>query len=127
MGQTHSTETIKKLRLIRIKEIEIKNNLDQVYPNYSSRACRFFDYLNNKFNLNGKHAENGGEFYIQDLGYWVDYYEPDLNMVIEWDEERHYYKNGGLKTKDKDRQREITNHLNCVFLRIKQSDIVKEF
>jgi very-short-patch-repair endonuclease len=61
---------------------------------------------------NGRHALNGGE--LQVLQYFVDYYEPDLNLVIEWDEPHHKYR----REKDKIRQERIEKKLNCIFIRI---------
>jgi predicted HTH domain antitoxin len=114
-------ETKKKMRLAAIKRIKKQNNNNQICPAYNSDACNFFNYLNDKFDLNGQHAENGREFYIKKLGYFVDYYESDLNLVIEWDEKKHF-KNGQLKEKDIQRQKEIENHLGCKFIRIKEDE-----
>ena len=61
-----------------------------------------------------RHAENGGEFYIKELGYWVDYYEPNLNLVIEWDEPHHKKQ---IK-KDMYRAKEIIKETGCKFFRI---------
>ncbi len=113
-GRKHSEESCKKRRISRIKEIEYKNGY--IFPNYSINACKFFEYLNKEFNLKGLHALNGGEFYIKDLGYFLDYYESDLNLVIEWDEKSHKYK----KKKDKIREDEIIKYLKCTFIRIKE-------
>jgi len=65
---------------------------------------------------------NGGEFYIKELGYWVDYYEPTKNIVIEWDEKNRHYRKGQLTEKDIKRQEEITECLKCKFIRIKSED-----
>lgn len=47
------------------------------------------------------------------LDYRVDFYLPDLNIAIEYDEKAHlYYKN------DKERQTEIENYLQCHFIRV---------
>ena len=47
--------------------------------------------------------------------YYVDFYNPDLNIVIEHDEAYHRIKK--IKKADKLRQEEITSILNCVFYR----------
>ena len=96
----------------------ISNKFGQVAPNYNLEACSFFEGLNKKYNWKGNHAENGGEYYIEELGYWVDYYEPSLNLVIEWDEAYHVRQ----KDKDKVRQGEIENYLGCLFLRTTPKD-----
>ena len=68
-----------------------------------------------------RHAENGGEFYIKELGYWVDYYEPNLNIVIEYDEFAHRRK----QKKDVKRQQQIETLLKCKFVRIAETDDVQ--
>lgn len=50
--------------------------------------------------------------------YFVDYYIPELNVVIEYDEKHHYPK-GELRQKDVKRQKEIERRLRCKFVRIK--------
>jgi hypothetical protein len=75
-------------------------------------------------NINIQHALNGGEYHIEDLGYWVDGYDVKNNTVYEYDEQRHFIMTGKLRPKDIIRQEEITNHLNCNFIRIKYSDII---
>jgi hypothetical protein len=52
------------------------------------------------------------------IGFFIDGYIPHLNLVIEFDEEFHFDKNGFLLEVDKKRQSEIEDYLNCVFLRI---------
>jgi hypothetical protein len=68
--------------------------------------------------INIQHAENGGEFHIKELGYWVDGYDKENNTVYEWDEKSHYI-NGELREKDLIRQKEIKAFLNCKFIRIR--------
>ena len=55
------------------------------------------------------------------IGYSVDGYVPELNLVLEIDERHHYKFNGNLRSKDIKRQIRIENALNCKFLRIKDS------
>lgn len=83
------------------------------FPNYNIDACKYFDNLNKINNWNGRYATNGGELNV--LSYFVDYYEPIQNIVIEWDEPHHRRKIG--KSKDVIRQKLIKEHLKCKFLR----------
>lgn len=53
------------------------------------------------------------------VGYAVDGYIPELNMVIEIDEKHHYDRNGDLRKKDVKRQQLITESLNCDFIRVR--------
>ena len=111
-------EVRKKLRLATIKRI--KKMKGRVCPNYNFRACELFKQINDELKWNGKYAENGGEYYIKKLGYFVDYYEPKLNVVIEYDEK--YHNKTKYIEKDKIRQQEIVNYLKCKFYRIKQGE-----
>mgnify|MGYP001561246141 CR=1 FL=1 len=97
----------------------LKSCCGQDHPNYNLDACKFFKFLNLYCGWEGIYAENLGEFYIEELGYWLDYYEPILNVVIEWDEKRHY-KNNLLREEDIIREDRIKNYLHCKFIRIKE-------
>ena len=88
--------------------------------NYNETACKVFDKLNVKLGWNGQHALNGGEKIVK--GFWLDYYEPTHNIVIEWDEPFHYDSNGKLRERDMKRQHIIENELKCNFIRIKQDN-----
>lgn len=115
-GKTHSEETKRKQRLSVICRIEERHGV--VFPNYSIGACKLIEEYGKKHGYNFQHAENGGEFHIKELGYFVDGYDVDQNVVIEVDES-HHYKNGELKKKDKGRQKEIVEYLGCKFIRIR--------
>ena len=55
--------------------------------------------------------------------YFVDYYEPELNIVIEYDE-KHHFKGGELKEKDVLRMEYIKKTLHCRFFRYTESNNV---
>jgi hypothetical protein len=115
-------ESVRKIRIKAIDRIE-KNRLNgnQLVPNYNKSSIPI---LENKAKELGivdlQHAENGGEYYIKELGYWVDGYSMEKNIVIEYDERHHFDMNGELKIKDKKRQKEIEDYLGCQFIRIKE-------
>ena len=115
--ETRSDEWRRKHRLIRIKQIKERHG--QATPNYNPEACKFIEEYGRKHGYNFQHAENGGEFHIRELGYWIDGYDAQQNVVIEVDEP-HHYKNGRLRKKDATRQQEIEEHLGCKFIRIKE-------
>jgi len=106
----------------RLKTIErINRNIlegCQITPNYNRMACELFDSISEKENINIKHALNGGEYYIPQLGYWLDGYDEINNVVYEYYEKAHYVK-GKLKKKDANREKEIKKLLKCKFVRIK--------
>jgi len=110
-------EIRKNQRLAAIKRIESK--CGQMSPNYNSEACKLIDKYGKENNYNFQHAENGGEFHVSGLGYWVDGYDKEKNVVIEIDESFHFDINGNLNERDVIRQKEITKHLKCEFIRLR--------
>lgn len=116
-GKKHSDKTKRKIRLARIKYLnEIHNG--GVCPTYNPTACRIIDEYGKKYGYNFKHAENGGEHYIKGLGYWVDGYDEQKNVVIEYYEVYHKYPKA--KKRDLVRKNEIINRLNCKFIEIRE-------
>ncbi len=85
---------------------------------HSPIACELFAKINKEMGWNGQYTFNGGEFRV--LRYHVDYYEPNLNIVIEYDEKFH--KSTDQKEIDELRQRKIVKTLNCRFFRIKEGE-----
>lgn len=86
-------------------------------PLYNKTACVFFDMLNSYMGWEGKHAENGGE--VEVGGFWLDYYEPYLNIAIEWDEKHH--KLPSIRKKDSYREKYLIKKLGCSFYRIDEN------
>lgn len=111
-GKHHTQEYKKRQRLLAIDRItKMKGGLR---PNYNKNACKYFDKLSKENNWNLQHAENGGEYCV--CGYYLDAYDKDKNIVVEYDECKHY-KNGKLKERDIERQNNIINELKCDFYR----------
>ena len=114
-GKSHKSESIQKMRVSRISEMEEK--FGQVYPNYNPASIPIIEAKARELGITDlQHAENGGEYHIKELGYWVDGYSKEKNIVIEYDEPHH------KRQSDKDviREKEIIEHLNCEFIRIIQ-------
>jgi hypothetical protein len=114
MTQTQYDKYCKQRRLSSIEHWKTKHD---VYPNYNQKAIQILNQKAKELGITDlQHAENGGEFYIEELGYWVDGYSKEKNIVIE------YYESFHEKHKEKDlrRQNEITKHLNCKFIIIKE-------
>lgn len=107
---------------LRLKKLQlIKKNLEngyQIIPGFNKKACELFDKISKEKNIHIQHAMNGGEYYIKELGYWIDGYDIQNNVVYEYDEKAHFIK-GKLKEKDINRQKEIKKLLKCKFIRIK--------
>jgi hypothetical protein len=104
----------REARLKKLKEMNafISYNLNSIY---------YFDYINNKYDMKAYYGKN--EYKI--IGYSLDFYSPEYNLVIEWDEEAHY-KNNILREKDIIRQKKIENELRCKFIRIREKEFLKE-
>ncbi len=112
----HSEETKKKIRLHLIKRIQDnKYNGKQFYPVYNRNSIPILEQKAKELGITDlQHAENGGEFYIKELGYWVDGFSKEKNIVIEYYEKYHH--NLKQKQKDKLREKEIIKFLNCEFI-----------
>lgn len=106
-------EVKRKRREYRIEQIKLSGG----WTSYNKTACIFFDKLNKELSINGVHALNNGEKQI--AGYFVDYYEPNLNIVIEWDEPHHKKQ----IEKDMIRAKNIINEIGCRFFRIDQETL----
>lgn len=108
-------EHVKKIRVKRLKSIE--ERCGQIMPNYNQGSIPIIENFAKNNNLEFKHAENGGEFHIKDLGYFLDAYDEKNNVVLEIDEKHHFNIDGSLKEKDIIRQKEIIDYLKCKFIR----------
>lgn len=114
-------DTIER-RTKTLREIRKKYGITGFKPNFNREACKFFDYLNLSCNWHGTHALNGGEHYIPELGYWVDYYNREQNIVIEWDEKQHHFQGNSRVQSDIIRENAITQFLRCKFIRLIESN-----
>jgi hypothetical protein len=112
-------ETSRRMRVSAKKRIE--NRFGICHPNFNLTACDYFDSLEKEKMWNGKYATKTGEHYIEGLGYFVDYYEPTLNVVVEYDEPKHFV-GGKLKIKDVERMNEIKTNLQCKFFRYNEKN-----
>lgn len=119
-GKSVSNERKRQMRIHAINRIQqhIKDN-GQVIPNYNSSGCKVIDEYAKEHGYNFQHALNGGEFYIKELGYWLDGYDKEQNVAIEIDEKHHFDMDGNLLKKDIERQNEIQLFLDCKFIRIR--------
>lgn len=93
VGTKHTDEHNKKIRLSTISLIQ-QNILDggQLFPRYNKKACKYFDHLSQKNNWSLQHALNGGEYYIKNLGYWLDAYDEKRKIIVEYDENNHWHR-----------------------------------
>jgi hypothetical protein len=120
-GEDHPNkkpENREKLRLAYLKKKEKANG--KLVAFYNKDACALFDKVNSHFGWDGLHAENGGEHPVR--GWWLDYYEPTQNIVIEYDEKYHDTR----LIKDKIKQDEVTSILGCRFLRVQEGETLED-
>lgn len=110
-----TSEVKYKMRLAAIKRMDRNGVLG--CRNYNPLACEYFEKLNKENGWNLQHAKNGGE--IQVRGYFLDAYDKEKNIVVEYDESHHYRPS--VIPKDKIRQNEIISHLKCKFYRYDES------
>jgi hypothetical protein len=113
-GKVHTEEYKRNRRIQTIKRIEILKG--KISPNYNPIACKIIDEYGKKNGYNFQHAENGGEYHIKELGYWVDGYDKEKNVVIEYYENKH----NRYKERDEKRKQEIKKLLKCKFIEIKE-------
>ena len=114
-GKHHSEETKKKLRVAAVEYLE---NTIGSRPRYNKSSIPILEAIAKEHGWNIQHAENGGEFYTG-IGYFVDAYDKEKNIVLEFDEPAHYVDaaNNVLREKDVIRQNNIIAHLHCEFWR----------
>jgi hypothetical protein len=93
-----------------------------LFPNYNVNAIPIIEEYGKKYGYNFQHAENGGEYFVKGLGYYLDGYDVQNNVVIEIDEMHHFNKDGSLKQRDVIRQKKIEELLGCKFIRVKYED-----
>lgn len=121
-GRHHTSETKKKMQLSACQYLL---NINKHPCRYNKKSILFFDNLSKERGWNLQHAENGGEFYTG-IGYFVDAYDREKNIVVEYDEPRHYIdvEHNVLKEKDLKRQKEIIEHLHCEYWRYNEKTTI---
>jgi len=122
-GRKKSKDSIEKQRKTQIEQRRRKGLSNKFRPNFSELACTLFDKISSLCNIHIQHGLNGGEYNIVELGFWVDGYDKENNIVFEFDEARHFNNDGSLKEKDILRQRSIEQYLQCKFIRLNESHI----
>lgn len=90
----------------------IKENKSKV--GYNPKACDVFDFINQKMQWNGQHAKNGKEKVVD--VFFLDYYNPQLNIAIEWDESHH--RKNKHRRRDGFKSKVVMEALRCEFYRV---------
>lgn len=118
-GKKHTDACKIKHRIKRIEQIE--KNYGICYPNYNQKACEIFKSFDEINKTSGRYAMYGnGEYQIEELGYFPDYFNETLKIIIEIDENNHKYR----KEKDLIRENEIKKfYPGFKFLRFKDTEM----
>ncbi|MGL5752100.1 MAG: Rha family transcriptional regulator [Paraclostridium sp.] len=116
-GLKHLIKTTKDITLEMIQQLGV-NDIDVIYSN-SRFEISFINMLEealDTFNIKGIKQYNVDR-------YRIDFYIPEYNIAVEYDEEQHYNK-VNMKL-DMEREKYIKSKLNCEFIRCdyKNSDI----
>jgi hypothetical protein len=120
MYKPRSDQFKRQKRLETINRIIANNGV--CFPNYNRSACEYFKQLDTHLKTNGQYAVyGGGEHFIKNLGYFVDYINFDKKVIIEWYERRHFLPEK-IK-RDKRREYEIKQtYPEFLFITIKETE-----
>ena len=99
-NKKHSEKTKQSMRISAIKRIEEHHGI--CIPNFNLQACEFFQQFDKAMETQGQYATCEGEYQIKELGYFLDYFNPQIKLIIEIDEKYHTQP----KQKEKDLQRQ---------------------
>jgi hypothetical protein len=115
---TQSEEIKEKIRQSCIEKYgEIYINY---IPKYNINSIIFLDMISERINLHIQHALNGGEKKF--IRYWIDGYNSDFNICIEWNEKQHYTKKG--KQKDIKKYQFLKEKFNCKIFEINEKEFL---
>lgn len=117
VGKKHTEDTKLKMRIAALNYLEEAKG--QLMPRYNKQSIPVIEAYGKKHGYKFMHAENGGEYFIRELGYFLDAYDPIQNIALEVDEKHHFDNNGEIRERDLERQKQIENLLGCTFIRIK--------
>lgn len=118
-GKHHSAKAREKMRK---STCEYLKKLNPTPCRYNKNSIPVLERIAEEHGWHIQHAENGGEFYTG-IGYFVDAYDKEKNVVLEYDEKKHYYDvdNNILCDNDLERQSQIIQHLHCEYWRYNET------
>ena len=114
-GSHHTPEIKEKLRNAALKYRE--SCIGKFHASYNKHSIPILEEIGREHGWHLQHAENGGE--VRMFGYFLDAYDKENNVVVEYDEKEHYIdvENNILIPKDIERQNYIIEKLHCDFYR----------
>lgn len=120
-GRPKRTEEIERMRKSAIERV-IRRGTCVAYNPDSIEIIEEYGKLHGYEFI---HAENGGEYQVPNTTFFVDGYDEENNVVIEFDEK--YHMNETQQELDRERQDIIGKILKCKFIRINENNNIKEF
>ena len=112
------SESLKRVRVTdsygeefktKCRENKLKQLMSQgTQRTFNANACRFMDTFSSREGINLQHGLNGGE--CQFIGYSLDGYDKEKNVVFEYDEPKHHALS--MRQKDEERQRRLIEYLH---------------
>lgn len=118
-----TAEQRKKMSESAKKRIERQDS----FISYNPDSIPIIEEYGNEHGYRFQHAENGGEYMIPELYYYVDGYDGDNNVIIEYYEKYHYNGESGLREYDIVRRNNIINKLHCKFVEINYKGDIKVY
>jgi len=116
-GKTHTEKSKTDMRLAAIKRFSTTKRKNGNLAAIGKNETKYFIELEKNNGWDGIfYGKCESQYHLKTLGYFLDYYEPTKNIVVEYDEPRHYV-GGILKQKDVTRMNSIKTHLGCRFFR----------
>ncbi len=90
-GDEESQKTQSKIMRKHIYS-QAEKNYGILFPNYNEESCQLFKEVDETLGLsNSRYAMYGkGELHVEDIASWLDYCNPDLKVIIEWDDKSHF-------------------------------------
>jgi len=120
--EAFNTERHKKKRGDIVRNL-LDNNIGVFIPLYNKNSIPIIEKFGKDNGFNFQHAENGGEIFLEDIFVWVDAYDKEKNVVLEFYEKEHKYR----KEKDKKRVKKIVKYLKCKLFIIHESGLIEEY
>lgn len=116
IGHKDSDKT-KRKRIETMKKNRIGN------PNPNLFSCQFFKYFDMRLDTSGEYGRNEAWIYnyTKKCYYRPDYFNKEIKLIIEYDEEGHYNVNGELRECDKIKQKCIQERFpDFAFIRVRE-------
>jgi hypothetical protein len=120
-GRNHTDKSKEKMRKSAIKRVIRQGTA----VGYNPDSIPIIENFGKENGYNFQHAENGGEFQVPGTTFFVDGYDKEKNVVVEFDEKYHLKEEQQIL--DKKRQDIIGNILKCKFYRIGENNNIKTF